>query len=579
MLRSLLLIALASLSSAAFSPAQVGREAVRLDTDGVSDAYFRDNWAVVADGDLRVATWTNLRDFAVLFHEQVWIAVSTDGGVTWGPEILAHDAAVSSGYAMNVQVEVANGVIYLCFWDRIPGTLRHSAILKRSTDLGANWTETVMGDDFTLPRMFVDGDNVLFLMLDNTNTTNELYARWSEDQGATFTPAVEISGNPIRGGEFTGCVDGDDAYVFWADRPNLAEPGIWTFSKSVAGGSWDAPLPVDQDFSNIGEPRIGGRFAAANGRLHAIYQEAERFGSGFFEAQVLYAMSDDGGLTWTETLLCDPLADTTDLDLVAVGDQVGVCWIDETDYYNSKARARVSSDGGSSFAPEFTVPDVIGPGSNRHTLSSIGYANGRFVLAFGSAVYTPFSSAENPAYCVTIDDGNQWLGPFELARDLEASEDIDTTNSGWALAGDSLSAVWDSDGSYSAKRSAIFGGGIRFPFINAIDNGNRTVTFELGAATPVSQPSYARWAASSVTGVTPHPENPQESLGLGASFELNYTLGRATQFAAAIAADGSAALTFPVGNLTGTYYVQGWVNVGPSVTGGTAPSDVVPITL
>ena len=570
---------LAALILAPIAAAQTARDEARLDDVSVSNTADGFDISLQADGNTRVAMWVDERDPDNTFDDAIWCAISTDRGVTYGPEISVYDQSFAAIDIDDARLAVSNGVIYITFDDDRNGSSAPTTVLMRSDDMGTTWTETVLGNNFNNAEIFVDGDNVLILSYDNSSSTNILNGQWSTDQGLTFAAHAPISAGDVDIDGWTGMVDGDTAYALWFDDGTNPGDNDLLFSSSVAGGAWSAPVRVDQDGTGLGDVDVYPKLAMGNGRLYAAFVEDGRNGGSTSQDEVYFCVSNDGGASWAETAISPVGQDADYMNLAANGDTVAITWADDSNAAFDSANVVVSNDGGATFGAQYTVPGAGGAGLDDHQHTAIFIEGGRIVLAFESDAYTASTLDEWPAYCFSVDNGATWNGPFVMGNNFAADEDIDTEGTAWSYADGSLCGLWQTDGDYSAIRSAVFAGGIRFPFIGATDNLNGTVTFSMGGADTTAGNSFARWAASDVLGMVAHPENPAEMLELDSSFVLNYVLARPRTFAAPIGADGTAMLTAGYGSLAGTFYIQGWVNVGPSITGGTTTSDVIEITL
>ena len=570
--------ALVALILAPVASAQTARDQVRLDDVNFSNTADGFDISLQGDGMLRVAMWVDERDAVNTFDDAIWCAISTDRGLSWGPEISVYDDSVNAVDIDDARLAVSNGVIYITFDDDRVSSTAPTTVLMRSDDLGASWTQTVLGNDFNNAEIFVDGDNVLILSYDDSVSTNILNGQWSSDQGLSFNGPVPISVGDVDTDGWTGLVDGDTAYALWFDDGTVSGDNDLYISSSVAGGPWSGPVRVDQDGTGLGDVDVFPKLAMGGGKLYAAYVEDGRNGGTTGQDEVYFCVSNDGGATWTETMISPVGQDADYMNLAALGDTVAITWADDSNPSYDSANVVVSTDGGASFGAPYTVPSTGGPGLDDHQHMALFIEGGRMVLAFESDAYTASTLDEWPAYCFSVDNGASWNGPFVMGNGFAADEDIDTEGTAWNYADGSLCGMWQTDGDFGPIRSAVFAGGIRLPFIEAVDNGG-SVPFSMGGAdATLGTASYARWAASTVLGASTHPENPAEMLGLGASNALNYTLARPRNFAAAIGPDGTGSTTFPV-SVSGTFYLQGWVNVGATATGGTTTSDVISITL
>lgn len=571
-MKSVPLVLLTIATFAQISFGQSARDQVQLDDAGLSQSFPRYPMVMQGDGTLRVAMWVDRRDSDD--RDAICCAVSTDRGVSFGPKISVYDHRSSFIDVDNARLAVANGVIYISFDDDRAGSSTPTAVVMRSVDQGATWTQSIIGTDFDDPEIDASGDTVLVLMKDDSARPHILHAVVSTDQGQSFSAPAPLSAGHVADATWAGIVDGTSTYATWFDDSAVAGDNDLYFSKATAGGTWTAPVRVDQDASGLVDTDYLPNIAAGGGNIYITYLDDERNGVSFARDLAKFCVSNDGGASWTETSISTLNQDADYLNLGADGNTVAITWSDYTNGAYDSANVVVSTDGGASFGPKYTVPSAGSAGLDDHRNMNIFVEDGRVLLSFASTAYS-VTNDEYPAYSYSVDAGTSWNGPFLAGHDFATEGDIDTQGTAWLFANGSLSGLWRSD-----EGHAIFAGGIRFPFIEAVNNGNSTVTFSLGGAdATLGSASFARWAASEVLGVVAHPENAAEMLGLGSSFVLNYTLNHPRNFAAPIAADGTAARTFGTGALAGTFYVQGWVNVGPSISGGTTTSDVVEVIL
>jgi hypothetical protein len=214
--------------------------------------------AVGPNGELYVA-WHDIS------AGQVWIDRSTDGGLTFGIDVLATSSA--AGFKTSIPAQPDRGVgvmptidtdrsggpfdgrIYLAYSDLGAGGPNDFNVLVRSsTDRGLTWTApAVVHDDGGTNSQFlpwVDVDQqtgqVVAVWYDARNDANnkkvEVFLAVSDDGGATWKPNVLVSDNPSDmsvdnpdryGGNFLEYIGvaslGGTAFPVWAD--NSESPG------------------------------------------------------------------------------------------------------------------------------------------------------------------------------------------------------------------------------------------------------------------------------------------------------------------------------------------------------------------
>jgi len=579
MLRPLPIFA-AALALATFATsldaAQLGRDWQYLDDETLSREPDNTGQLMEGDGLLRVAVWTDRRVPGGNSDRTVLCAVSTDRGLTWSPERVVYDQTAQLINPSDVDLAVANGVIFVSFDDdRSVGS--ETAVVMRSDDLGVTWSETVLASDANHPTVHADGNDVLVLWEDTTASTTVLYEQRSLDGGLSYLGPQQLTTGDVDADGWDASIDQGVFHVLWYDaRPTLTGDKLY-HAAAVGSAAFPQGTRVDQSGTGAGATDLFPKIIAQGSRVYVSFLENLRNGL-FPEDEIYFCVSNDSGASWTEQRLTPIQVDGDEMALAADGDIVAVAWHDDRNGSPEPARVAVSMDGGVTFLPDYVVPSANSIGRDDHSNLNVFVEGGRIVLSFASEAYTSSNLDEWPAHCYSLDGGITWYGPFVMGT-YDAREDISAQAGGWLFAEGSLSGVWHTDGGPSL-RTGIAAAGTRFPFCSAGSVGNTAVFSLNGADTTTPGVQYARWAVSSVLGSRPHPENPAEQLNLGNSSALNYTLGQASTFAAVVDAQGNAARALPIpASAVGIFYVQAWVNVGGTATGGTTTSDVIELIL
>ena len=139
------------------------------------------------------------------------VATSDDGGKTWGNPVEAQgpDEKVRE---IAPPVVAPNGAVYIAWRNRDdPATAPHPIVVAKSTDGGATWTRTPIGDvtpaptgipaptgSSGYPRMAVDPKNGnLYVVYDGFNfgDLDAVFQR-STDGGATWSPPLRVNDDP-----------------------------------------------------------------------------------------------------------------------------------------------------------------------------------------------------------------------------------------------------------------------------------------------------------------------------------------------------------------------------------------------
>lgn len=181
----------------------------------LGDSQFGGNYSfdIECEGDLVAAAWLEERLDAS--DEELRVAVSLDGGLTWGPDELVGGYDVAQGHDVDFSaLLVAGGSVYVAYTDnRVSlGTLDHAyvSVLWLAGVSGLPWVESPqLSDALGAGAVRLAGDG--------------------QDVAVTWT--TDASGN-----QYTGCALSWDAGFTWVDD----------FPVGIADGS------VDADVAEIG---------------------------------------------------------------------------------------------------------------------------------------------------------------------------------------------------------------------------------------------------------------------------------------------------------------------------------------
>lgn len=573
-------ICAATLGLVVLSPvaAQQGRPQIRLDDPLVGLTPDGFDLHLASEGDLWVATWVDERDPVSTFDDDIYMAVSTDGGKTWAPE-----QAVTTGAALAIDTDdnwltVDNGIIYVSYDDDAISGQAQSIVLY-STDLGVSWTTVAYTADIQNPRVFADGDNVLVLMYDDFATPNPLWADFSTTgpAGLNVNPltAVNNLGADCDFDSYDATVLGGTGYITFFDDFNLVgDDDLWYVSLDFASGVFSAPLQVNSSVHDVDTRPL---VRVAGGKVHFNWYADDNIGGTSTVDDVVHYRSLDlgSGLLGTELVVSSLLDDCDYFHMDAEGSNVLLAFSDDSSG-DDHPTAMVSNDGGTTFAT-VDLPQFVGGPLDAQWFGCGVRGDYMFVIAEDDS-FNLASIDEVPTFWYSNDSGTTWYGPFLLGQDFETDEDIDTEYTAWNFTAQGMAGVWQTDGG-SANPDALMFGAIDFPYAE--------LTYAPGSATfsqvgnPVSAAGdFARWGLSTALGTQIHPENPALTVGLGASPAYSFTtsLPPIPPITSVVGGDGSAVKALPVNIPPGTYYLQAWTNSG-SIVGGSLAGEIFTITL
>ena len=280
----------------------------------------------------------------------LFVSTSTDGGLTWGPQVpvivdrqweffndknaLTVDDWASSPHRGNVYVA----------WDRLiedplgkiyVGTFTGPAMFSRSTNGGASFSEPkVVYDTAThkqtignVPVVFPNGDvAVLGTYFDSASlgkNSQHLWQAVSKDGGATFTApqlVLDMSSMPVPGlrtGDtvpmFAVAPDGT-LYATWQDIrfSNGKRNDVLVTSSRDEGRTWSMPLKANDTPAGAQDAFMPAVAVDARGRVGILYydlrDDASAKDGAYLTAEWL-TTSTDGGRTWSPSARVTPAFD------------------------------------------------------------------------------------------------------------------------------------------------------------------------------------------------------------------------------------------------------------------------------
>lgn len=275
------------------------------------------------------------------FRSRVQVNRSTDGGRTWSePAVVVAGTGRLHDKPSLVADPRRTGHAYVVWTEFLTplGPPADGIHFSRTTDGGASWSAP-RRIDFPMPAgatphgalILVLGDGTLLTLTtmrapNGTAADHQILAARSRDGGKTWSPSTAVAqfpatdrrhstpwddpdtGEPIDAPEWaiSAALAPDGAvYVTWrhAGRPGTADIRI---AKSVNGGvSWGAPVTIASAGAQMFLPVIS---VAQDGSLGATYYDDRRDvpGDAGYTADVWFAHSHDGGLSWRERHLAGP---------------------------------------------------------------------------------------------------------------------------------------------------------------------------------------------------------------------------------------------------------------------------------
>lgn len=243
---------------------------------------------------------------------QLWTRTSADRGRSWSPAVLVRQNV--DAFPGGLAVEIVGSRAVLAWSDS-------DVRAMLSSDGGQTWSAPVRVDQDPgtayryAPAVAMSGPAVVVAWTDRRGDSGDVYARRSDDGGATWAPEFRVDQDPSVSAQLSPAVaaSGTTAIVAWFDaRWN----GIACRRSGDAGATW-----ANEVFLGVGtEPSV-----AVSGTRAVIV--------GSQGGAVRAWVSDDGGVTWASPIRLDqdPGLDPKSRPRVAGGldGSWSVAWLDD----------------------------------------------------------------------------------------------------------------------------------------------------------------------------------------------------------------------------------------------------------
>ncbi|MFK5955151.1 MAG: hypothetical protein QM477_01760 [Planctomycetota bacterium] len=410
--------------------------------------------AVSSDGDLTAIVWKE--DIT----NQMFASTSTDNGCTWSTAVRIDDSPNANGkFAKDIGLVVDNGVIYSTWSDDRNVAFDADLYFTMSTDGGMTWSPNVAIDkgypsganDVKDWRIMANGNNIAVMCSTENDLggfNEEVFLTVSTDGGLTFGTAMPISAHA------TGTVDVDSiaavmsngtVHMAWQDNFSVLNNECFYSSYDMATGTFNST-------DILVSASVAGGFVewdlamAASGNTVAIAYQADNLPTA--SSDVLHVnTSTDNGVTWNGGVLVGGyVAGTHDTDhpilMANSNGNITMCHEDNRNG-SDELFVNTSTDGGATWTESASMggggyPAIAGDGD------------------YVAAYWTGPSFPEGTPMTVSRDGGVTFAAPVDMTGGQVG--DADFAEISFNAKYDNFVVTWLDD---SSGVNQVFAGGAR----------------------------------------------------------------------------------------------------------------------
>jgi Secretion system C-terminal sorting domain/BNR repeat-like domain len=330
---------------------------VRLTNDpGSSFPGMNNARLIAASGDSVHVVWFDDRDG----NEEIYYKRSTDGGLTWGPDVrLTNNSALS----YDPCILVSGSVVHVAWTDARNGDPNREIYYKRSEDGGSTWGADIRLTNAPLssesPSMAISGSVLHVVWYDERNdpTGNwytDIYYKCSTDGGLTWGTDTRLTSPPHNFYSGFPCVavSGSVVHVAWEDDRN-GNYDVYYKNSTDGGLTWGAETQLTNNPAGQSDPCL----SVSGSVVHVVWHD-NRYSTNDYE--IFYKRSTDGGMTWgADTRLTNDPNDSEYPTIATSGSLVHVVWDDNRDG-NYEIYYKESLDAGLTWGADTRLTNAFG---------------------------------------------------------------------------------------------------------------------------------------------------------------------------------------------------------------------------
>lgn len=241
---------------------------------------------IAASGSVVHIIWQDSRDG----NDEIYYKRSSDNGATWGTDTRLTNAANWSQYP-SLSVNLSN--VHVVWDDAREGN--DGIYYKRSTDGGLTWSPDVRLTNNTsyswYPSVWSTATRIHVVWVDDRDMNWEIYYKQSTDGGTTWGADTRLTNNSSSQTEPCVTASGNLTHVVWKDsRDGNLE--VYYKRSTDDGATWETDTRLSTTAGQTWYPSI----QAAGQNIHLVFNDYT------VGAEIFYNRSTDGGVTWGTNL-------------------------------------------------------------------------------------------------------------------------------------------------------------------------------------------------------------------------------------------------------------------------------------
>jgi hypothetical protein len=208
-------------------------------------------------------------DFSLMGNSEVYFSRSVDGGTNWELPI---QISYGAGFSSSPSIAAFGSNVHIAWEDSRLGWWNNEIFYCRSTNDGVNWSiEEQLTEDTTFsntPSISVSGNNIHVAWEDMRDGDYEIYHKKSTDNGQTWSTDQRLTNDPGDSHYPSAAASGSNVHVTWQDNRDGNDEIYYKVSNDY-GMSWDPNIRLTDD-QNISQ---NVSIAVSGQKVHVVWSD------------------------------------------------------------------------------------------------------------------------------------------------------------------------------------------------------------------------------------------------------------------------------------------------------------------